>query len=47
MKMVRSSGAQIISQNFDLDCTLTVRIGISNAEQLKGSLLESGFNVSD
>ncbi|MDO9680280.1 MAG: YigZ family protein [Bacteroidales bacterium] len=47
MKMVRSSGAQIIRQNFDIDCTLTVRIGISNAEQLKGSLLESGFNVSD
>lgn len=47
MKIIRSSGAQIINQNFDLDCTITVRIGISNTEQLKGSLRENGFTVSD
>lgn len=47
MKIIRSSGAQIINQNFDLDCTITVRIGISNTEQLKGSIRENGFTVSD
>ena len=47
MKMVRNSGAHIISQNFDLDCALTIRIGVSNAEQLKLSLQENGFSVSD
>ena len=47
MKMVRSSGAHIISQNFDLDCTLTVKIGISSADQLIVSLREGGFTVLD
>lgn len=47
MKIIRSSGAQIINQNFDLNCTITVRIRISNTEQLKGSIRENGFTVSD
>ena len=47
MKLVRGMGAKITGQNFDITCTLFVKIALSAAPDLIHSLTENGFTVCD
>jgi hypothetical protein len=40
MKIVKDDAPQVISQKFDMDCEMTLRIRKSEAERLKAKLLK-------